>query len=524
MKRRTLFRYAGGVTAARALSPSVGLAAPVADSEILALRQRMDRGESSAVQLVRHYLARIEALNRRGPRLGAVIEINPDALDIAAALDREHRAHGARGPLHGIPVLLKDNIATADRMSTSAGSLALAGHPAPQDSTVAARLRTAGAVILGKTNLSEWANIRSSRSTSGWSARGGFTRNPHALDRNPSGSSSGSAVAVAADLAPVAIGSETDGSIVSPSSICGVVGIKPTVGLVSRYGIVPISSSQDTAGPIARSVADAALVLAAIAGADEMDSATGAAPGPIGYAGALPNASLAGVRLGVVRGTFADNERVAALLDREVERLRSLGAVIVDPIELPSVETYGSAELEVLLYELKIGLDAYLPRFAPSAPVQSLADIIAFNDREAAREERYFAQELFVRAQAKSEAEEAAYRDARTLCLQKARDEGLQRALTDNQLHALVAVTSGPAWLTDIVNGDRDTGSFSTAAAVAGYPHVTVPAGFVADLPIGLSFVGPAFSEGRLLVYAGAYERASQHRRAPRFVATLGVG
>jgi len=487
------------------------------------LQVAMARGTLSAVQLARRYLARIEQFDRHGPHLRSVLEVNPDAIKIAAALDAERRSKGPRGPLHGIPVLVKDNIATGDRMSTSAGSLALANAKARRDASVVARLREAGAVILGKTNLSEWANIRSSHSTSGWSARGGLTLNPYALDRNPSGSSSGSAVAVAAGLAPVAVGTETDGSIVSPSSICGLVGIKPTVGLVSRRGVVPISRSQDTPGPMACSVADAAALLGALAGSDALDAATQTAPAAPDYLKALDRGALSAARLGLVRGSYTGLDPVDALIDLAVEKLKELGAVIVDPIELPDTKKYADAELDVLLYELKAGLNEYLAEFAPQAPVQTLADVIAFNDREHVRELPLFSQDLFVKAQGKGGLEEAAYKDALALCRRLARDEGIDKALSDNKLDALIAPTGSPAWLTDLVNGDSSEASFSTPAAVAGYPHITVPAGFVAGLPVGLSFVGGAFTEAKLIGFAYAYEQSTHYRRAPGFAKTASL-
>jgi amidase len=487
------------------------------------LQLAMTRGALTAVLLARRCLARIEQFDRHGPHLRSVLEVNPDAMKVAAALDAERRSKGPRGPLHGIPVLVKDNIATGDRMSTSAGSLALAGVKAPRDAGVIARLRDAGAVILGKTNLSEWANIRSSHSTSGWSGRGGLTLNPYALDRNPSGSSSGSAVAVAAGLAPMAVGTETDGSIVSPSSICGLVGIKPTVGLVSRHGVVPISHTQDTPGPMACCVADAAALLGVLAGSDTRDAATQTAPGAPDYLKALDRRALSGARLGLVRASYTGLDPVDALIDRAVEKLKELGAVIVDPVDLPDMKKYADAELDVLLYELKAGLSEYLPEFAPGAPVQTLADVIAFNEREHAREMPLFSQDLFVKAQAKGGLEETAYKEALALCRRFARDEGIDKALSDNKLDALIAPTGGPAWLTDVLNGDSSEASFSTPAAVAGYPHVTVPAGFVAGLPIGLSFVGGAFTEARLVGFAYAYEQSTHHRRPPGFAKTAGL-
>jgi amidase len=519
LNRRTMMGALAGAAATGITRTSLA-GGPTVSKEpgVSDLQAAMGRGALTSVQLVRRYLARIEQIDRRGPHLRSVLEVNPDAIKIAAALDAERRAKGPRGPLHGIPVLVKDNIATGDRMSTTAGSLALASAKAPRDASVVARLRDAGAVMLGKTNLSEWANIRSSHSTSGWSGRGGLTLNPYALDRNPSGSSSGSAVATTAGLAPLAVGTETDGSIVSPASICGLVGIKPTVGLVSRHGIIPISRTQDTAGPMACSVADAVALLAAMAGTDPLDPATQANPGSApDYLRALDRAALAGARLGLVRGSYTGLDPVDALIDQAVSKLKELGATVVDPVELPDTKKYADAELDVLLYELKAGLSEYLPAFAPGAAVQTLADVIAFNERVQARELHLFSQDLFVKAQAKGGLDDPAYKDARALCRRLAREEGIDKVLADNKLDALIAPTGAPAWLTDLVDGDNSGASFSTPAAVAGYPHITVPAGFVAGLPVGLSFVGGAFTEAKLISYAFAYEQATHHRRAPGF-------
>lgn len=492
---------------------------PWLEASVSQLQQAMQGGRVSAKALAAAYLERIRALDHAGPRLRSVIELNPDALAIAAALDEERRARGVRGPLHGIPVLLKDNIATADRMSTSAGSLAMQGVKPPRDAHLVKRLREAGAVILGKTNLSEWANIRSTRSTSGWSARGGLTRNPYALDRNTSGSSSGSAVAIAANLAAIAVGTETDGSIVSPSSINGLVGLKPTVGLVSRDGIIPISHTQDTAGPMTRTVADAAALLGAIAGPDPRDPATARAE-RLDYLRFLDPKRLAGARLGVVRNQFGGNDRVSAVIEGSLAVLKAQGAVLVDPVELKNVEKYGDAELEVLLVELKAGLAKYLAEFAPDAPVRTLADVIAWNERHRAQEMPWFGQELFERAAAKGGLDSKEYLDALAACARYSRAEGIDALLAEHRLDALVAPTGGPAWLTDPVNGDHYGGSFSTPAAVAGYPHLTVPAGFVHGLPVGLSFVGPAFSEPLLIGLGHAFEQATQARRPPTFAKT----
>jgi amidase len=476
----------------------------------------------SASATLAHYLRRIEALDRRGPQLRSIIELNPDAHRIAVSLDAERQAGKLRGPLHGAALVVKDNIATGDPMSTTAGSLALDGQRATRDAFLVARLREAGAVIVGKTNLSEWANIRSTRSTSGWSARGGLTRNPHALDRNTSGSSSGSAAAIAAGLASMAIGTETDGSITSPASINGIVGLKPTVGRVSRDGIVPISTTQDTAGPMTRTVADAARLLAAIAGRDDNDPATLQAPPPDNYVAALDPHALRGARIGVAREYFTEHDEIDGEIERAIAQLIELGATIVDPIELPKVD-YTSEEQSVLLHEFKHALPLWLARFAPEAPVKNLADVIAFNDKHREREMPFFAQELFVQAQALGDLDSDAYRKALAACAKGAREDGLDHAFRAHRLDAIIAPTGGTAWLTDLINGDSAGDGFSTPAAVAGYPHLTVPAGFVRGLPVGLSFVGPAWSEARLLAYGYAFEQATQWRREPRFVARSNV-
>ena len=484
-----------------------------------ALAEAMAAGGLTSEQLVRDCLARIAAIDRAGPALHSVIELNPDAIAIAKALDAERKAGKTRGPLHGLPVLVKDNIACGDRTSTSAGSLALDGIRAPRDAHIVKRLRDAGAVILGKTNLSEWANIRSTRSTSGWSARGGLTRNPYALDRNTSGSSSGTAAAIAAGLAPLGVGTETDGSIVSPSSICGLVGLKPTVGRISRDGIVPISHTQDTPGPMTRTVADAALLYAAMVGRDGADDITSTAPADLalGPAIALPADALRGARLGVARAYFTGFDEADALIEKAIVDLKRLGAEIVDPIEFAQ-PSYGDAELKVLLYELKADLPKYLAAFAPDAKIKTLADVIAFNRSHQDREMTWFAQELFDKAQAYGGLDAKDYLDALAECRKGSRDDGIDRVMKANRLDALIAPTGGPAWLIDPVAGDHSGAGFSAPAAVAGYPHLTVPAGFVRGLPIGLSFTGAAWSEARLLAFGHAYEQATLHRRPPAFV------
>jgi amidase len=488
------------------------------------LETGMAAGTLTAVTITERFLDRIQRLDRRGPAIHAMIELNPDALDRAAACDAERRAGHPLGPLHGIPVLLKDNIDTADRMKTSAGSLALAGSTPPRDAFIVDRLRAAGAVILGKTNLSEWANFRSTRATSGWSARGGLTRNPHVLDRNTSGSSSGTAAGLAAAFAPLGIGTETDGSIISPSAICGIVGIKPTVGLWSRSGIIPISASQDTPGPMARTVTDAARLLGPLsAPVDRNDRATLAARRTVvtDYTQGLDRGGLRGARLGAPRALAGFHPDVDRTFDLALAALTNAGATIVQPIELGPSARLDEAELEVLLYELKAGLAAYLGALGPSAPVKSLADVIAFNERERPREMPWFGQELFERAQRKGGLGEPAYRAARRRCLDLARTRGLDLAFSQHAIDALIWPSNAPAWLTDLMNGDHVTGGNTTFAAVAGYPSVTVPMGQAHGLPLGLSFVGPAFSEHRLVKMAYAFEQETLARQAPRFLPTL---
>jgi amidase len=487
----------------------------VEEQSLGALREALERGAVTSRQLVASYLARIAKLDRGGPALKSVIELNPEADQLAKVLDEERAAKRVRGPLHGIPVLVKDNLDTADQLKTTAGSLALLDAPAPKrDSFVVQRLREAGAVLLGKTNLSEWANLRGRMSTSGWSARGGLTRNPYVTTRNASGSSSGSAVAVAASLCGAAIGTETDGSIVSPASMCGVVGFKPTLGLVSRAGIIPLAHSQDTAGPMTRSVLDAALVLDAIAGVDPRDAATVKAPKSAGrFVEALAGATLQGARLGVVRRLVDANWNVAPVAQEALEALQRAGATLVD-VELSS-RGYDDAELEVLVFELKADLDAYLA--ARGGPMKSVADVVAFNRAHAAQELPFFGQQFFEDAAARGPLSSPAYRAALAKCAQ-ARTE-LHALLEKHQLAAVVAPTGAPAWLTDFANGDAFTFSFSTPAAVAGCPHVTVPMGFVGELPVSLSFVGAAWEDARVLALGYAFEQVTKARKPPRYFA-----
>ncbi|MGH8495639.1 MAG: amidase [Gammaproteobacteria bacterium] len=484
------------------------------EKDVAWLQASMDRGDATSRQLVQYYLQRVQDIDRNGPALRSIIEINPDALEIAAALDDERRASGARGPLHGIPVVLKASIDTGDEMATTAGSLALAGHHAPDDAFLVARLREAGAVILGKANLSEWANFRSQRSSSGWSSLGGQTRNPYDPNRNPCGSSSGSAVAVSANLTVLAIGTETDGSIICPAAINGIVGIKPTLGLVSRDGIIPIAHSQDTAGPMARSVRDAALLLDVLAAEDATDPATRSRPASVpDYAAGLTADGLRGKRIGVLRtyNAAGNDERIRNILDGAIATLESAGAGIVDPVEIDT-KGMGDAEYEVLLYEFKADLNDYL--FASKAPLKSLEEIIEFNAANVETVMPYFGQDIMQESQAKGPLTDKEYVEALATSKRIAR-EGIDKVMRKHDLDALIAPSNGPAWLTDYVTGDHFSTGSSSLAAISGYPNVTVPAGFISGLPVGVSFFGAAFSEMKLLEIAYAFEQVSKLRRPP---------
>ena len=524
-----LYPAMGSARANAAAGPDPKLAPDVRPFEleeitISELQDGMKSGKFTARSLVEKYSARIDEVDKHGPAVNAVIEMNPEALAIADALDQERKSKGARGPLHGIPVLIKDNIATADRMMTTAGSLALVGSKPAKDSFVAQRLRAAGAVILGKTNLSEWANIRSSHSTSGWSGRGGLTRNPYALDRNPCGSSSGTGAGISANLAAVGIGTETDGSIVCPSSLNGLAGIKPTVGLVSRANIIPISHSQDTAGPMCRTVRDAAILLGALTGVDADDAATAASAGKsqTDYAQYCDPNGLKGARIGVARKYFGFSDAVDALMGQALDQMKKQGATLVDPADIETLGKFDDSEFMIFLYELKADLNAYLSRLQPGSPVRTLQDIIEFNERNRQKEMPYFGQDIFTKSEAKGALTEKEYTDALAKNHQLARTEGIDALMDKHQLDAIVAPTGGPAWLTDLITGDHFGGGSSNAAAVAGYPNINVTAGFILGLPVGISFFGRAWSEPTLIKIAYSFEQASKARQAPKFLASLG--
>src|SRR5262245_60937897 len=508
-----------GVLETRQAPPSFELD----EATVAQLQNGMQSGQYTARRLAELYLQRIEAIDRRGPALRSIIEINPDALTIADALDAERKSKGPRGPLHGIPVVIKDNIDTADRMMTTAGSLALQGSIAATDAFIVGRLRAAGAVIIGKTNLSEWANFRSTKSTRGWSGRGGQTNNPYVLDRNPCGSSSGTGAAIAANLSTVGVGTETDGSVVCPSNANSLVGIKPTLGLISRAGIVPIAHSQDTAGPMTRTVADAAVLLGAMIGADPDDPATALSPtkGSPDYTAALDPNGLKGARIGVVRNRlFGSNAAADRLAEQAIVDMKKAGAIFVDPANIPTLGQFDDSEFEVLLYEFKADLNKYLTWLGAPSPVRSLKDVIDYNEAHAAEEMPHFGQEILVMAEKKGPLSDPKYRAARAKNHRLSRALGIDAVMTKHRLDALVAPTGGPAWLIDLVNGDSGTATApapSTVTSVAGYPHITVPAGFYKGLPVGVSFFGRAWSEATLIRLAYAYEQATKHRRSPSF-------
>ena len=511
-----------GIAGARRV-PGRASESDVQEKSIRELQLAMQSGAVTSRGLVEAYRKRIGELDHD---LHSVLELNPDALSIADAMDAERKSGKVRGPLHGIPILIKDNIATADKMQTAAGSLALVGARPPRDAFVAERLRAAGAVILGKTNLSEWANFRSSHSSSGWSGRGGQCRNPYALDRTPSGSSSGSAVAAAASLCAAAIGSETNGSIVSPSATCSLVGIKPTVGLVSRSAIIPISASQDTAGPIARTVMDAAIVLGAIAGADPRDKATLArgAVRATDYTAGLDAGALKGARIGVARKNYFGYSPVTdSITKNALDLMRAQGAVLVDPVDEGKMGEIGDAEIEILLYEFKSGLNEYLAGLGNGDHPRTLKDLIAYNTAHHDTELKYFGQELFEQAQERGPLTDAKYVRALAKARTNTRAQGIDAVMDAHKLDAIVAPTNGPAWLIDLVNGDADSGGSSSPAAIAGYPSITVPAGYAFGLPVGISFFGRAWSEAKLIKLAYAYEQAAKVRRAPRLERTAAL-
>jgi amidase len=528
MKRRDFLKTSAVACAIASTHPWLNQFSSAADLDpikieeatILQLQDRIKSGEITARALTEAYLNRIDAIDKQ---INSVIEKNSEALDIAELLDRERKEKGSRSPLHGIPILIKDNIDTADRMKTTAGSLALLDSKPKQDAFVAQKLREAGAVIIGKTNLSEWANIRSSHSTSGWSGRGGQTKNPYALDRNPCGSSSGSGAAAAANLCVAAIGTETDGSIVCPSSTCGLVGIKPTLGLVSRSGIIPIAHTQDTAGPMTRTVSDAAIILGALTGIDPSDSVTNESKGKMltDYTKFLDPNGLRGARIGVHRKSFGFNDAVDEMMNDLINVMKERGAVIVDPADLTIPPEFSDTELDVLLYELKADLNGYLSNLGPAAPMHTLKEIIDFNEKNREKEMPFFGQDLFIKAEAKGPVTSKEYLDAVKKNKELTREKGIDIVIQKNKLDALIAPTGGPAWLTDYVNGDHFTGGYSSASAVAGYPHITVPAGYVLGLPIGISFFASAYSEPTLIKLAYSFEQATKARRAPEFLPSV---
>ena len=492
---------------------------------VFELQSMMQSGKRTSRKVVELYLERIKNIDSDGPRLNSIIEVNPDALKIADALDAERKASGPRGPMHGIPVILKDNFDTADKMMTTAGSLALFGSIPSQDAFVVERLRISGAVVIAKANLSEWANFRSEHSSSGWSSRGGQTRNPYALDRNPCGSSSGSAVAVAANLCSVAVGTETDGSVICPSTTNGIVGIKPTIGLVSRSGIIPISHTQDTAGPMGRTVADAATLLGAMTGIDPRDPITNESEGKLhtDYTQFLDPNGLKGSRIGVIRNLFGFDERVDAIMENAIEVMKKKGAEIVDPVDIPSAKEHWEHEYQVLLYEFKENLNAYLAGLGPDAPVKSLEEIIEFNEANREKIMPIFGQETMIKGQEKGGLDSEEYIEALEKCRKLSRTDGLDAALKDNNLDTLIAPSGGPAWLTDHIVGDHFSGGSSSLAAMSGYASITVPAGYIHSLPVGISFISGPYEEPTLIRLAYSFEQATQVRVQPEFKSSVEI-
>ena len=491
------------------------------------LQEKMESGELTSRRLAELYMGRIEAVDKGGPYINSVIEMNPDALEIADTLDEERKAGKTRGAMHGVPILIKDNIDTHDRMQTTAGSLALEGHIAEKDAFLVRQLRKAGALILGKTNLSEWANFRGKRSTSGWSSRGGLTRNPYALDRTACGSSSGSGAAVAANLCAAAVGTETDGSIICPAQTNGIVGIKPTLGLVSRSGIIPIAHSQDTAGSMARTVADAAILLGAMTGTDGQDAATRSSKKRAlsNYTKFLDRDGLQGARIGVARNMAGTNPRVLKIFDFCIEVLKKLGVEVVDPADVANFDKFGKTEIDVLHYEFKADLNKYLRSLSDGARVHSMEDVIKFNEENSDQVMPYFGQEHMLLAQAKSSLRDKKYRDALAKNHEYARAKGVDATIRKHKLDAIVVPSGGPAWLIDLVDGDSYNWDMESTSppAVAGYPHITVPAGYVFGLPIGISFFSTAWQEPSLIKFAYAFEQATQFRRQPRFLPTANL-
>ena len=541
--RRDFIARAAAVIAAATIAPrdaGAHVAPPQSDSppaaasanafefeevDLTELKEGMAAGKWTSRSLVSGYLDRIAQIDRNGPTINSVLEVNPDALEIADELDAEYSVRGPRGPLHGIPILVKDNVGTADKMHTSAGSLALAHSIAPRDAFIVERLRAAGCVILGKSNMSEWSNARGRAAIGGWSGRGRLTRNPYALDRSPGGSSSGTAAAVSANLVAAAVGTETMGSIMSPAALSGIVGLKPTVGLVSRAGIIPVSYTQDSAGPMCRSVRDAAIMLNALAGMDPRDPATSSAGGKIArdYTAFLDPAGLKGARIGVARSLFGVSYLSDRIVERGLEAIKAAGAKIVDPADIETANAIWPFDAEVLAHELKASLNEYLASLGPSAPVKSLAELIAFNDANSDREMRWFGQETFVYAEHAGPLTSPAYQQALAMTRRLSRDQGIDATLAKHSLDAIIAPTQSPAWLIDLLLGDNgELGSFVTSCA-AGYPTITVPAGDVAGLPVGLMFMGAAWSEPKLIRYAFAFEQLVQARRPPLFLRSVDV-